>query len=164
MEEDSTSTVPMLPTHCTFIGTTVDGTVTEARNSTKRQRTTEKVSEDLWNRQIQDYGLVCPERAKNLVWSYFKKCGSKNLTRGHDNLKLQQQALCTICLADQDRRCHSTVLLLISGKFTSMLSQNVRMPRQVSERKASRIIEESGCGKPKFVPAGRRSDCKTCEV
>ncbi len=69
------------------------------------------VSEDLLNRQIQDYGLVSPERAKNLVWSYFKKYESKNLTRGHDNLKLQQQALCTICLGDQDRRRHSTVQL-----------------------------------------------------
>jgi len=60
---------------------------------------------------MQDYGLVCPERAKNLVWSYFKKYGRKNLTRGHDNLKLQHQTLCTICLGDQDRRLHSTVLL-----------------------------------------------------
>ena len=100
MEEDSSSTVPVLATHGTFIAGTADGTVTEARNSTKRQRTTEKVSEDLLNRQIQDYGLVCPERAKNLVWSYFKKYGSKNLTRGHDNVKLQQQVLCTICLGD----------------------------------------------------------------
>ena len=100
MEEDSSSTVAMPAARGTFIAGTADGTVTEARNSTKRQRTTEKVSEDLLNRHIQDYGLVCPEGAKNLVWSYFKKCGSKNLTRGHDNLKLQQQALCTICLAD----------------------------------------------------------------
>jgi hypothetical protein len=97
--------------HGTFIAGTGDGTVTEARNSQKRQSAAVNVSEDLLNRQIQDYGLVCPERVKNLVWSYFKKYGSKNLTRGHDNLKLQQQVLCTICLGDQDRRRLCTVQL-----------------------------------------------------
>ena len=39
MEEDSTGTVPMLPVRVTFIGGTTDGTVTEARYSTKRYRT-----------------------------------------------------------------------------------------------------------------------------
>ena len=111
IEEGSSSTVAMPAARGTFIAGTADGTVTEARNSQKRQRTAVNVSEDLLNRQIQDYGLVSPERAKNLVWSYFKKYGRKNLTRGHDNLKLQQQALCTICLGDQDRRRHSTVQL-----------------------------------------------------
>jgi hypothetical protein len=71
MEEDSSSTVSMPVVRCTFIAGTVDGTVTEVRNSQKHQRTAVNVSEDLLNRQIQDYGLVCPERAKNLVWSYF---------------------------------------------------------------------------------------------
>jgi hypothetical protein len=67
------------------------------------------VSEDLLNRQIQDYGLVSPERAKNFVWSFFKKYGSKKLQGEDVNLKLSQQALCTICLADQTRRRHCTV-------------------------------------------------------
>jgi hypothetical protein len=62
MEEDSTGTVPMLPAHGTFIGGTVDGTVTEVRHSTKRYRATENMSEDLLSRHIQDYGLVSPER------------------------------------------------------------------------------------------------------
>ena len=57
MEEDSSSTVAMPAARGTFIAGTADGTVTEARNSTKRQRTTEKVSEDLLNRHIQDYGF-----------------------------------------------------------------------------------------------------------
>ena len=90
MEEDSSSTVVMPAARGTFIADTTDGTVTEARNSAKLQRATENVSEDLLNRQIHEYGLVSPERVKNLVWSYFKKYGSKNLTRGHDNLKLRQ--------------------------------------------------------------------------
>ena len=67
IEEGSSRTVAMPATRGTFIEGTTDGTVTEVRNSTKRQRTTENVSEDLLNRQIQDYGLVCPEWAKNLV-------------------------------------------------------------------------------------------------
>jgi hypothetical protein len=51
MEEDSTSTVPMLPIHGTFIGGTVDGTVNEDTHSTKHHIATENMSED-----IQDYG------------------------------------------------------------------------------------------------------------
>jgi hypothetical protein len=42
MEEDSTGTVPMLPARGTFIGGTADGTVTEARYSTKRYHAAEK--------------------------------------------------------------------------------------------------------------------------
>jgi hypothetical protein len=67
MEKDSTSTVPILPTRGIFIVGTVDGTVTETRHSNKRHHATENMSEDLLNRHIQDYGLVSPERAKNLV-------------------------------------------------------------------------------------------------
>ena len=74
----------MLPARDTFIEGTGDGTVTESRHCTKR--TAENMSEDLLNRQIQDYGLVSPERAKNLVWSYFKKYGSKNLSRQTSSL------------------------------------------------------------------------------
>ena len=66
MEEDSSSTVAMPAARGTFIPGTAGSTVTEARNSQNRQSNTENVSEDLLNRQIQDYGLVCPERAKNL--------------------------------------------------------------------------------------------------
>jgi hypothetical protein len=121
IEEGSSRTVAMPAARGTFIAGTADGTVSEARNSQKRQRTTVNVSEDLLNRQIHEYGLVSPERAKNLVWSYFKKYGRKNLTRGHENLKLQQQALCTICLGDQDRRRHSTVQLGKDNSPSSMM-------------------------------------------
>ena len=37
------------------------------------------------NRHIQDYGLVSPERTKNLVWYFFKKYGTKKLNRQNDN-------------------------------------------------------------------------------
>ena len=79
------------------------------------------VSEDLLNRQIQDYGLVSPERAKNLVWYFFKKYGTKKINRQDDNLNLAQEALCTICLADQDRRRHCTVKLGKDKSPTSMM-------------------------------------------
>ena len=111
MEEDSTSNVPMLAASGTFIAGTTDVTVkvTETRHHAKRQRAAVHVSEDLLNRQIQDYGLVSPERAKNVVWCFFKKYGSKNLQGVDVNLKLSQAALCTICLADQTRSLHCTV-------------------------------------------------------
>ena len=88
MEEDSTSNVPMLAASGTLIAGTADGTVPEARHQAKRQRAAVNVSEDLLNRQIQDYGLVSPERAKNVVWSFFKKYGSKKLQGEDVNLKL----------------------------------------------------------------------------
>ena len=90
VEEGSSRTVAMPATRGTFIAGTADGTVTEARNSQKHQRAAVNVCEDLLNRQIQDYGLVTPERAKNLVWSYFKKYGSKNLTRGHSDMTISR--------------------------------------------------------------------------
>ena len=73
MEDTSTSNVTMLTTDGTFIADTTDGTVTEARQSTKRHRGAENMSEDLLNRLIHHYGLVSPERAKSLVWYFFKK-------------------------------------------------------------------------------------------
>ncbi len=91
MEDDSTSNVPMLAAGGTFIAGTADGTVTEARYSSKRHRAAENMSEDLLNRRIQEYGLVSPERAKNLVWYFFKKYGTKNLNCADDNLNLAQQ-------------------------------------------------------------------------
>jgi hypothetical protein len=100
METESTSNVPMLAAGGTFITGTADTTVNEVTHSTKRHRACENVSEDLLNRPIQDYGLVCPERAKNLVWCFFQKYGSKKLKSVEDNLKLAQQVLCTICLTD----------------------------------------------------------------
>ena len=121
MEDDSSSNVPMLAAGGTFIAGTADGTVSEARYSSKRHRTVENMSEDLLNRHIQDYGLVSPERAKNLVWYFFKKYGTKQLNRQDDNLNLAQQALCTICLADQDRRRHCTVKLGKDKSPTSMM-------------------------------------------
>ena len=86
MEDDSSSNVPMLAAGGTFIAGTADGTVSEARYSSKRHRTAENMSEDLLNRHIQDYGLVSPERAKNLVWYFFKKYGTKQINRQDDNL------------------------------------------------------------------------------
>jgi len=71
MEQDSTSNVTMLATDGTFIPGMADGTVTEVSHSTKYHRSAENMSEDLLNRLIQDYGLVSPERAKNLVWCFW---------------------------------------------------------------------------------------------
>jgi len=88
MEDDSSSNVSMLVSDGTFIVGTTDGTVTEVRQSRKRLRAAENMSEDLLNRHIQDYGLVSPERAKNLVWYFFKKYGTKHLKRVDDNLNL----------------------------------------------------------------------------
>ena len=121
MEVESTSNVPMLAAGGTFIAGTADTTVTEVRHSTKRHRACENVSEDLLNRRIQDYGLFCPERAKNLVWCFFQKYGSKNLKSVEDNLKLSQQALCTICLTDMTRRAHCTVKLGKDNSPSSMM-------------------------------------------
>jgi hypothetical protein len=121
MEAESTSNVPMLAAGGTFIAGTADGTVSEARYSRKRHRTAENMSEDLLNRHIQDYGLVSPERVKNLVWYFFKKYGTKQLNRQDDNLNLAQQALYTICLADQDRRRHCTVKLGKDNSPSSMM-------------------------------------------
>ena len=64
----------------TFIAVTADGTVTEARQSSNRHRAAENMSEDLLNRHIQDYGLVSPERTKNLVWYFFKKTNAYTIT------------------------------------------------------------------------------------
>ena len=72
MEEDSTSNVPMLAAGGTFIAGTADATVTEAKHSTKRHRVAEDASEDLLNQHIQEYGLVSPERAKNVAWCFFR--------------------------------------------------------------------------------------------
>ena len=121
MEDDSNSNVPMLAAGGTFIAGTTDGTVSEVRYSSKRYHTAENMSEDLLNRHIQDYGLVSPERAKNLVWYFFKKYGTKQLNRQDDNLNLAQQTLCTICLTDQDRRRYCTVKLDKDKSPTSML-------------------------------------------
>jgi hypothetical protein len=108
-EQDSTSHVAM--GRGTFIAGTGDGlgTVTKARHSAKRHRAAVNVSQDLLNRLIQDYGLVSPERVKNVVWFFFKKFGSKKLNGQDALLKLAQQALCTICLVDQERRRYCTV-------------------------------------------------------
>jgi len=121
MEAESTSNVPILAAGGTFIAGTADTTVTEVRHSEKRHRACENVSEDLLNRRIQDYGLFCPERAKNLVWCFFQKYGSKNLKSVEDNLKLSQQALCTICLTDMTRRAHCTVKLGKDNSPSSMM-------------------------------------------
>ncbi len=67
MEKDSTSNVPIVTTDGTFITGTADVTVTECRYSTKRHRAAENVSDDLLNRHILEYGLVSPERAKNVL-------------------------------------------------------------------------------------------------
>ena len=79
MEKDSSSNVSILTPRGTCIPVTQDGTVTGTRHSSRRHRSVVNVSEDLLNRQIQDYWLVSPERAKNVVWSLFKKYGSKKI-------------------------------------------------------------------------------------
>ena len=121
MEAESTSNVPMLAAGGTFIAGTADTTVTEVRHCRKRRRACENESEDLLNRRIHDYGLYCPDRAKNLVWCFFQKYGSKNLKSVEDNLKLSQQALCTICLTDMTRRAHCTVKLGKDNSPSSMM-------------------------------------------
>ncbi len=88
VEQDSRSNVSILAPHGTFISGTAAVTVTEGKHSTKRHRVDENVSEDFLDRHIQDYGLVCPERSKNLVWYYFQKFGSKKFKGAEDNLKL----------------------------------------------------------------------------
>jgi hypothetical protein len=77
MEEDSSSNVSILEPHGTFMVDIQDGMVSGVRYSTKCHRVVVNVSEDLLNRLIQDYRLVSPERVKNVVWSFFKKYGSK---------------------------------------------------------------------------------------
>ncbi len=42
---------------------------------------TENMSEDLLNRHIQDYGMFSFERAKNLVWYFFKKYGINSIVK-----------------------------------------------------------------------------------
>jgi hypothetical protein len=118
MEEDSTSNVPVLEVGGTFIVVTVHGTVTEPRNSTKRHRPTENVSEDLLNRHIQVYGLVSPERTKNVVWYFFRKYNSKKLQGRDDNLKLTQYVLYTICLTDLSYQ----YLVLFTGTIENTFS------------------------------------------
>jgi hypothetical protein len=97
---------------------TVHGTVTEPRNSTKRHRPTENVSEDLLNRHIQVYGLVSPERTKNVVWYFFRKYNSKKLQGRDDNLKLTQYVLYTICLTDLSYQ----YLVLFTGTIENTFS------------------------------------------
>jgi hypothetical protein len=126
MEEDSHGNVTILPTRGTFIAGTTAVTVTEVRHSTKRHRADENVSEDFLYRHIQDYGLVCPERAKNLVWYFFQKFGSKKFKGAEDNLKLSQQTLYTICLTEKVRRTYCTV------KFCQF--HIVNRPEQYSSR------------------------------
>jgi hypothetical protein len=55
------------------------------------------------------------------VWCFFQKYGSKNLKSVEDNLKLSQQALCTICLTDMTRRAHCTVKLGKDNSPSSMM-------------------------------------------
>ena len=55
------------------------------------------------------------------MWCFFQKYGSKNLKSVEDNLKLAQQALCTICLTDMTRRAHCTVKLGKDNSPSSMM-------------------------------------------
>jgi hypothetical protein len=121
MEKDSTSNVPIVTTDGTFITGTPDVTVTESRYSTKRHRVTENVSDDLLNRHIQEYGLVSPERAKNVLWYFFRKYNHKKLQCRDDNLKLKQYALSTICMTDPTRRWNCTVKMGKDNSPSSLL-------------------------------------------
>ncbi len=80
IEEGSNRTVSIPAARGTFIAGTADGTVTEVRNSQKRQRTAVNVSEDLLNRQIQDYGLVSGGCSGNLDMT-ISSCNSKPCAR-----------------------------------------------------------------------------------
>ncbi len=120
MGEDSTSRVSMLAAGGTFIAGTADALVATARATKHRKNASEHVSEDLLNRQIQVHGLVSPERAKNVVWFFFRKYNSKKL-EGPDNLKLSQHALCTICLEDITRRRLCTVQMGKDNSPSSLL-------------------------------------------
>ena len=120
-EEEMEDHAEMLAAGCTVIAGTADATVTEARHSTKRHRVAEDASEDLLNLHIQEYGLVSPERAKNVAWCFFRKYNCKKLQGRHDNLKLTQYALCTICLADPTRRLHCTVKMGKDNSPSSLL-------------------------------------------
>ena len=73
------------------------------------------------NRQIQAYGLVSPDLARNFVWCFFKKYGSKKLKGQDDDLRLARQALCTVCLADQARRLQCTVKLGTDNSPSSLM-------------------------------------------
>ena len=143
MDDDSRSNVPMLAAGGTFIAGTADGTVTDARHRAKRQRAAVKVSEDVLNRQIQDYGLVSPERAKNFVWCFFKKYGSKKLKDQDDDLKLTHQSLCTICLADQPRRLQCTVKL-VKDDSPSLLMDHMRIHHQDEYNAVERLFSVTG--------------------
>jgi hypothetical protein len=160
MQEDSTINVQMLAGRSTFIVGTADGTVADARHRAKRQRAAVKVSEDVLNRQIQDYGLVSPERATNVVWCFFKKYGSKKLKDQDDNLKLAQQALCTICLADQARRLQCTVKL---GKDNSPSSvMNYMRIHHQDEYNAVVVANSKGLSLAAFT--AQREEPRVCTL
>jgi hypothetical protein len=95
--------------------------------------------------------LVSPERAKDAVWFFFKKFGSKKLNGQDALLKLAQQALCTICLADQQRRRHCTVKL---GKDASpsSLMDHMRIHHQ-DEFNAVAVANDKGTTLAAFTAA-----------
>ncbi len=64
MQEDSTSNVAMLAARGTLIAGTADGTVTEARHSTKRHHAAQNVSEDLLNDTCRIMGWSLPNGPK----------------------------------------------------------------------------------------------------
>ena len=97
-------------------GTHLGGLVAQKRTKVKNSNASEKVTADVLARRILDYGIVKAEKATNVVWHYFRKFCPKKLAAKRpamDPLRLQDHALCMLCMEskDQERREHVTVKL-----------------------------------------------------
>jgi hypothetical protein len=97
-------------------GTHLGGVVAQKRTKVKNRNASEKVTADVFARRILDYGIVKAEKATNLVWHYFRKFCPKKLAAKRpaiDPLRLQDHALCMLCMEskDQERREHVKVKL-----------------------------------------------------
>ena len=54
-------------------GTHLGGVVAQKRTKVKNNNASEKVTSDVLDGRILDYGIVKTEKATNLVWHYFRK-------------------------------------------------------------------------------------------
>jgi hypothetical protein len=100
--------------------------------------------------------LVSPERAKKIVWYFFRKYNCKKLQGRDDNLKLAQHALCTICLADPTRRRHCTVKMGKDNSPSSLLD-HMRI-HHLEEFNAVVLATNKRVSLPTFT-AQRREPC-----
>ena len=119
------------------------------------------------NRHIQESGLVSPERAKNVVWCFFRKYNCKKLQGRDDNLKLAEHPICMICLTDPTRHRHCTVKMGKDNSPSSLLDhmrihhleefnsvvlvtiQGVSLTTFTSQRKEPRVRELIGNSSPR---------------